>query len=158
MIIKSMEYLIFCLCSIILARYIEKKSRVIAIAHDILFIALSMAFFFATDNKNVVNIVLKIVDKDIYNTIHVALVESQTYINIGFSTFFIIEAIIFTTIALAAVIVFIKSLKEEAKKIRIKTLNNIKLLSSILKKEEEHSTYIIPRTENKHLLNCKFQN
>lgn len=158
MIIKSMEYLIFCLCSIILARYIEKKSRVIAIAHDILFIALSMAFFFATDNKNVVNIVLKIVDKDIYNTIHIALVESQTYINIGFSTFFIIEAIIFTTIALAAVIVFIKSLKEEAKKIRIKTLNNIKLLSSILKKEEEHSTYIIPRTENKYLLNCKFQN
>ena len=153
-----MEYIIFCICSVVIARYVEKKSRVVSIAHDILFILLSFAFFFATNNAYIVNIVLRIVDKDIYNTIHSALVNSSFFIKVGFSSLFIIEVVIYSIMALAAVIIFIKSLKEEAKKIRIKTLNDIKLLTSALQKEEKQNVSIIPHTEYKYLLNCKLQN
>ena len=153
-----MEYIIFCICSIIVARYVEKKSRIISIAHDILFILLSFAFFFATNNKYIVDVVMKVVGKDIYTTIHEAITASSTYIRFGFSTLFIIEFTILFIVALAAIIIFIKSLKETAKKIRVKTLNDIKLVVMTLKKEDNPTKESVQYSQNKYLLNCKFNN
>ena len=115
-----MEYIIFCICSVVIARYVEKKSRVVAIAHDILFILLSFAFFFASNNPTISSIVLGIVNKDIYNTIHNALVQSSHFIRGGFSVLFIIEGTICFVTAFASIIIFIRSLKELCKKIHIK--------------------------------------
>ena len=153
-----MEYIIFCICSVVIARYVEKKSRIVAIAHDILFILLSFAFFFASNNPTISSIVLRIVNKDIYNTVHNALVQSSYFIRGGFSVFFIIEGSICLIAAIASIIIFIKSLKELAKKIRIKTLNDVKLVVRYIVKDEKPSVYNIHNNEYKYLLNCKLQN
>lgn len=153
-----MEYIVFCLCSIIVARYVEKKSRVVSIAHDILFILLSFAFFFATNNKYIVDVVVRIVGKDFYNTVHTAITASTPFLRFGFSSLFVIEFMIFFIFALAAIIIFIKGLKETSKKIRLKTLNDVKLLGSILKKEDQPTKETVKYSQYKYLLNCKFNN
>ena len=153
-----MEYIIFCICSVILARFLEKKSRVISIAHDILFILLSLSFFFATNNSYIASITMKVVGKDIYTTIHEAMTASSMYIRFGFSTFFIIEVTIIGIVATVAIILFIRSLKETAKKIRVKTLNDIKLIVVALKQEETPAKETIKYSQNKFLLNCRFNN
>ena len=101
---------------------------------------------------------MKVVGKDIYTTIHEAMTASSMYIRFGFSTFFIIEVTIIGIVATVAIILFIRSLKETAKKIRVKTLNDIKLIVVALKQEETPAKETIKYSQNKFLLNCRFNN
>ena len=153
-----MEYIIFCICSIILARYLEKTSRVVSVAHDILFIVLSAAFFFVTDNAYISSLAIRVVGSDYYTTIHEALIDSQKYVNLGFSTLFIIESVIILITSVAAVIVFIKSLKEVVKSIKVPTIKDLDLSS--LKNEEDNLPNKIVKinNQNKYLLKCCFLN
>ena len=153
-----MEYIVFCICSIIIARYVEKKSRVISIAHDILFIFLSIAFFFATNNSYIANVAIKVVGNSYYEMIHGALTDSSIFIIQGFSTLFIIEFAIMFIIAMVTIVAFIKGFKKMAKKIRVKSLNDVKLLTSCLNKEEKPSKERIQLTQHKYLLDCQLLN
>ena len=149
-----MEYIIFCVCSIIVARFLEKTSRVVSVAHDILFIVLSFAFFFATNNPHIAALTMRIVGKDIYTTLHTALIESQNYVHLGMSVLFIIEGVVITITTIAAIIIFVKSLKEVVKSIKIKTINDIDL--SLFKEDESYipNKTISNNNQNRYLLNC----
>ena len=149
-----MEYIIFCICSIIVARYLEKTSRIASIAHDILFIVLSFAFFFSTKNAYISSIVIKVVGQSLYNTIHSAILDSQHYVNLGFSVLFIIEGTVLLIATAAAIIIFVKSLKDIVKSVKIKTINDID--TSLFKEEGNYNPNKIvnKNNQNRYLLNC----
>ena len=153
-----MEYIIFCICSIIVARYLEKTSRIASIAHDILFIVLSFAFFFATKNAFISSIVIKVVGQEIYNSLHNAMLDSQQYVKLGFSVLFIVEGTVLIIATAAAIIIFVKSLKNIVKSMKIKTINDIDLSSF-----KEGTSFTPNKTayknnQNTYLLKCSLLN
>ena len=148
-----MEYIVFCICSIVLARFLEKTSRVISVAHDILFIVLSFAFFFSTNNPTIVSIVVKVVGQEFYNTLHSAAIDTQVYAKLGFSVFFVVESLVILIVSIAAIIIFIKSLKHVVKSVKVKTINDINL-SSFDEEMPLSSNKTVIKNQNRYSLKC----
>ena len=148
-----MEYIVFCICSIVLARFLEKTSRVISVAHDILFIVLSFAFFFSTNNPTIVSIVVKVVGQEFYNTLHSAAIDTQAYAKLGFSVFFVVESLVILIVSIAAIIIFIKSLKHVVKSVKVKTINDINL-SSFDEEMPLSSNKTVIKNQNRYSLKC----
>ena len=116
-----MEVILILICSVLAARFLEKKMRVASIAHAILFICCSVFYFFGSDFKLFAYAAKNMIGENNYAVIHSALKDGVRFVNFSLSGIYVIEVLVFGTIAIVSTILFIKGLKKVAKKIHIKS-------------------------------------
>ena len=113
------ELILLIVLSIIIAAYLEKRSSIATIAHAILFIGLSFDFLFATDLRFIQEAMINICGKDFYYNIHEAMVEPAKFIGLSVGTFAIVEISILVVLPFVSIVIFIKKIREEFKKLRV---------------------------------------
>lgn len=150
------EFILLVICSIFLARYLEKRSKIISAAHAILFIVLMVFYFFNTEFPLVVKAATNMFGVDNYKVIHEAFVESSMYSRIGFSSLFAIEIVINSTIAIVSIIATIKAFKLIVKE--YKFYNDFKLNQNIQKSEYYPRAKDVKCSFRTYLLNCSLLN
>ena len=116
-----MEVALILICSVLAARFLEKRMRVASIAHAILFIVCSVFYLFGSEFKLFVFAAQNMIGKNNYAIIHSALKEGVTFVNFSLSSIYVIEVIVFGTIAIVSTVLFIKGLQKAAKRIKIKS-------------------------------------
>lgn len=118
-----MEFVLIIICSIIAARYLEKKMKIASIAYSILFIFSSIFYIFGSDFKLFALAGKNILGANHYEIIHDALHQGIIFANFSLSAIFIIDTLIFGITIIVSTILFIKGLKKLFKKIKISTNN-----------------------------------
>ena len=146
------EFILLVICSIFLARYLEKRSKIISAAHAILFIVLMVFYFFTTNNVLVAQAATNMFGENNYKIVHEAFVESSMYSRIGFSSLFVIEIVINSTIAIVSVIATIKAFKLIVKE--YKFYNDFKFDQNIQKCEYYPRAKDVKCSKRTYLLNC----
>lgn len=113
------EFFILLICSIFIARFLEKKYRVASVAHAILFIILSLVYLFASKNSYISFGLTNIVGEKAYHVIHEMLVDNVKFFNSGISALLITEIVTYTIVSVFAVVAAIKGIKKLVKCIKI---------------------------------------
>ena len=150
------EFVLLIICSIFLARYLEKRSKIISTAHAILFIVLMVFYFFTSEHPLIATAAHNVLG-DNYKFIHEAFVESAHYSRAGFSTLFIVEIVINLTISVVGVIGAIKAFKLIVKEEKLYDYFNATTNHAVEYVTYPHKTDI--KCSNRtYLLNCCFRN
>ena len=113
------ELIILLICSVFIARFLEKKYRVASVAHAILFIALSLVYLFASKNSYISFALTNIVGEKAYHVIHEMLVDNVKFFNSGISALLITEIVTFAIVSIFGVVAAIKGIKKLVKFIKL---------------------------------------
>jgi len=116
-----MEFVLLLVCSIIIARFLEKKYRIASVLHAILFVVMFSFYMFST-NLWLLSDVAKFWAGEYYEIIHSALTDSVTIVNFSFSAFLVVELSIFAAISMIVFISLIKGFKRIVRNMRVKTI------------------------------------
>ena len=114
------ELIILVICSIVIARFLEKKYRAASVAHAILFIVLSLTYIFASDFPLFVMVGKTWIGNTYYQQLHQALRGGVMIVNISMSALFVVELVTFAIAAIVSVVALIKWIKKLSKIIRTK--------------------------------------
>ncbi len=112
-----MDLILLCVCSIVIARCLERKMRVASVAHAILFIVLAFFSLFTTDLKLVSQAMINVMSEEKYVIIRNALMSASHFYRGAFSVLFIIDVAIEVMACIAAIILIVKGYKKFFKKI-----------------------------------------
>ena len=153
-----MEFFLLLFCSVVIARYLEKRMKVASIAYSVLFILVSTFYFFGSDFKLFVMAGKNMLGESDYTSIHNALKEGVLFVNFSLSAIFIIDMIVTMITVVVSTIAIIKGIKKLIQKIKISRINSfvrIKVLfESVLNPHKVH----INDESNEYLVLCQLRN
>ena len=112
------ELIIFFLCSVLIARCLEKRYKIASMAHAVLFVFLGLVWVFTSEIELIEFAARNMVGDFYYEVLKEALTERMTMFHLGFSALLMAEAAIYMTIAIASIVIFFKGLKKLGKLIK----------------------------------------
>ena len=107
-----MNLVLLCFCSIVVARYFEKRMKVASIAHSILFIIMAFFFLFDSGFSLIDEAMINIFGKNNFILIHDALVQASPIYQGTISVLLIMEIVVYATLSFIAIIALIKGIKK----------------------------------------------
>lgn len=114
-----MKYLLLIVCSIISARFLEKKYKVASIAHTVLFVLMSFIYLTSSEIPMIQFAMKNILTEPYYIALNEIISETIFGFHIGVSTLFIVEFITYTIVSIVSVFVAIKTIKGLVKRVRL---------------------------------------
>lgn len=146
-----MDLILLCICSVIIARCLERRMRVASIAHAILFIVLAFFFLFTTDFKAINYAMSNMFGEKNFLIIRNALLDASPFYRSAISTLFIMDIVIEIMACIAAIIVLVKSFRKFSKGINLKkvqiiiknTLFKYRLIPNKVLLENNRDKYIV---------------
>ena len=152
-----MEIILLLICSVILARYLERKMKVASIAYSVLFTVSFAYYLFGSDIKFFAIAARNMVGADYYELIHEVLNGGVLIANLSLSSIIIINAVIYLIVGIVSVALFIKGLKKLVSKAKF----NKKFVFDFVDHPMDLSPVEgvqIQNFSNIYLLLCQFRN
>ena len=106
-----MELALLLLSSVIIARFVAKRSIVISVAHSVLFVFLMAVWPFTTESHLVTSFMAELMPGNSYAILHEAFAGTGEYIGLGFSAVLVVEIVSVMSTSIALIISSIKTLK-----------------------------------------------
>ena len=105
------EIIVFLGISIVIGRIFDHmKYRVATIAHAVLFVLLSLIFFFGTDASVIAYSARGLVGEEVYETIHGFVLQYQHGISYGLSLLVVADLIVVLTVLLVTIAAFVQGI------------------------------------------------
>ena len=117
-----MEFLLLLLCSVIIARFLEKRFKIATIAHAVLFVVIFCFYILGSDLEILVKAGINTFGEEDYSNIHGAIADNVEVLSISFSSLLVVEAFTFGVASLIAIRTAIKGLKKLIKQLEIKII------------------------------------
>ena len=128
-----MQLILLLISSVIIARFVEKKSRVISVAHAILFTVLLVFTIFTSDNPAILLALDNLFpDKELLSIFTEALKDSSSVFTLSFSVLFTLEMTVIASTCIAVAISIRKAIKAIRQAMRIYGTNVRSLTSGHL--------------------------
>ena len=119
------SYIILIVCSIFIARFLEKRYKVATIAHAILFIVASVIHLFTSNVSFTMYAMQNIVGKYWYEIVRSVFEEGAVFFNITISSILVVEIISYIIFSIFAIVSLIKGFKKLIKYFQVKNNNPI---------------------------------
>ena len=120
------KLIILIVLSIFTARVLERRYKVAAIAHSVLFIFTLVFFCFTTDLPLIVKAMNNIIPKMYYDALKDALLTPAKVLNFGLSGILVLDCILYLFVPILSIIALIKEAREQFKEMKIKA--NVKVM------------------------------
>ena len=114
-----MDLILFGVCSVIIARCLEKRMRVASVAHAILFIVLFFFSLFTSGFPMIDQAMINTFGKDLFETVRDTLNETSPVYRSIFGSLFIIDLAIDIMTSIAVIILIIKGFKKFSKVVKL---------------------------------------
>lgn len=145
-----LHLILFLVSNIIISYTIEKKSRVLNIAHSILFIFLLTLFMFVIDDPIIQSVMVRLVGSINYHELNQALIGPVAVTEVTFSAYIVFEICLFIFVTLSFIQIVDKIIEYVSeKKIDIDEINNEACVC-----ENEESVVVCKRI---YLENCSLR-
>ena len=152
-----LEFIILIVFSFIIRRYLKDKYVIASAANMILFLFLSITYFFSSDFTLFVYLGKKMLGVETYEFLHGGLIDTVDAVNIGVSALAVVEIVIFSLMSIAAILTLIKGFKQLLKKLKVKNfLKKINLQRIIIHLEEPIT--LVKDGQKTYLLFCDLEN
>lgn len=151
-----MEIILVIICSIIAARYLERKMKVASIAYSVLFVFSSVFYLFSSDFKWFV-IASKNILGQYYPIVHETLRSGITIANFSLSAIIVLDTLIAFTIAVVSTIVAIKGIKKLLSKIKFKQTRLV-YKANLINDDLRPNLVQINNGRNNYLVLCQLRN
>ena len=119
------SYIILIICSIFIARFLEKRYKVATICHAILFIVASVIHLFTSDVGFTMYAMQNIVGKYWYPIIRSSFEGGAWIFNLSVSSLFVVEFATYLILSIVAIVSLIKGFKKLVKYFQVKKNNPI---------------------------------
>ena len=146
-----MDLILLIVCSIIIARCLERRMRVASVAHSIMFIVLAFFMLFTTNFALINQAMINIFGENIFNIVREALIDGSHLYRGTFSVLFFIDVVIDVIACITAIVVSVKAYKKffknlDIKKVRVyidNFIKSIRLLPNKVLIENNRNQYLV---------------
>ena len=108
------EFLLFLLCSVLIARSLEKRYKVASALHAVLFVVIGLVWLFSSNLTFVQYALTNVVGETAYGIIRAAVTDNVIWLRGSFSALLIAELVTYFSLAIVSLIAFIKGLRQLA--------------------------------------------
>ena len=122
------ELIILIIMSVITGLLLERKHKVAFVSHCVLTFVLFALSFLTTDISFIKDIATSIVPKLYYDSLYEAVHKSVPFLDMGFSSFMVIELSMFVALPLLSIVTFIEEIREQIKNIKLEVVDFSSLL------------------------------